>query len=262
MRASQRTIEMRRLWLLCGLAIFAVASPLHADDDAAPIEDEVACPVARAKVVARCAAGLKTATAACDATASESNASCAQERDECLEVEKASRGIGPATAPTCLPTYQRCMERPRRTRSLCVATATDERAACAEGIDVRAARCAVDVAVGAKARKPTCTALCRAEAVAKVSACGRGEKAKQREAAAERDASRAECVDMAATCRKQSGEGCDVDFSMCMEGADMMYGDAVGTPGLMTSTCVDEVKSGVLGCIRECVGSDDGDHGG
>ncbi len=229
-------------WVLC-------PSDVRADDDAPEAPE---CPVVKAKALAMCAATRKDGVAACSSTATETTNSCASERSECLAAERATRGIGPAVPSTCAPTFQQCSAGIARTRASCVATATDERDACADDVDVRAGRCLVVAASDPRALAAACQTMCRADGVAKVNACGRAATTEIREASDKRGAERAECRSTQQDCRRHGSEGCNEDLNGCLQIAEYMYNDFVGPSANRGRGCVLDAQKDILPCIREC----------
>ena len=215
------------------------ASPADALADA-PSEPgaESECPVQVAKEGARCTAEQKESTTACDLAVSIGMESCVEERKECLEAEKAARGIGPARPSECAPKFLRCANALRRIRALCVLEADHDKGRCTDAVAVRAARCARDAATGEAARKKGCTALCRAEGQSAVNECQRVEKTELRRLQNDRDA---------------WYEGCAGDEDpQCREAGDYLYNDGAMSAQGLRAFCVKEAQDGILPCIRSC----------
>lgn len=215
---------------------------------AEPSEDDETCPFVKAHFVKRCEADRKKESAACEAAMAEETETCASTRRECEEQARVARGIGPASPATCGEDFSRCAAAAKRTRADCVASASDDKAACLDGVEIRAARCATTLAGSSKERKVACQAQCRAEATAAVNACQRPVAAEKRTIAAKLEADRAECAATLSLCRRRNDGYCDQGHAECLQLASYLANDS--NPS--AQSCIEEAQKGVLPCIRAC----------
>lgn len=245
MGARMNRVTLRRKLLASALlgaaslmATLGTTGRLRAEDEAPAKAEEPSCPVAKPKAAQGCTAAHKSAAGSCDASAKEAASACARDRDECLEVERAARGVGPAGRSECLPNHQRCQSAFRRVRSVCVGQADDQKGVCADRIEVRSAHCELDAAVDEKAKEKACTPVCRAEGQAAVNDCLREEKSTFRRLTNERDEWRESCA---------KGED-----PTCNAGADYLYEDGASVARGVREWCVTEAQKQILPCIRAC----------
>ena len=221
-------------------SIASEASAVSADGDA--------CPFVKPDALKACEASFKGDAASCDSSQSSDLAACATSRSECLEAERAARGIGPTAPSKCGAISQRCVGAAKRSRGLCAATAGDAKGACTDGVESRAARCAMDLSTNAKSKKSACAAQCRTEAIVTVNACTRTVGAEKRTIAAKLDEDRVECVATLADCKHVSNDHCEEIYGECLQIAQYLADDR--TPN--AQSCIEDAQKAVFPCVRGC----------